>query len=64
MITQEELQELVDQWDVSYEPTFRRPGCARCGRTLWFRMWHVFLKEFGNRREIHLCKHCGRHYGL
>lgn len=64
MITQKQLQKLVDKWDVSYKPTFRRPGCADCGTTLWFRMWHVFLKEFGNKREIHLCGKCGRKYKL
>jgi RNase P subunit RPR2 len=64
MITQKQLQKLVDKWDVNYKPSFRRPTCANCGRTLWFRMWHVFLKEFGNKREIHLCGKCGKKYGI
>ena len=63
-LTQKELQKLVNKWDVSYEPKFRRPHCADCGCVLWFRMWHVFLKEFGNKREIHLCGRCGRKWNL
>lgn len=64
MITQKQLQKLVDKWDVSYKPSFRNPTCADCGKTMYFRMWHVFLKEFGNKREIHLCKRCGRKWGI
>ena len=63
-LTQKELQKLVNKWPVYYEPKFRRPCCADCGKVLWFRMWHVFLREFGNRREIHLCGRCGRKWGL
>jgi len=64
MITPKQIQKLIDKWPVSYKPSFRRPCCASCGKTLWFRMWHIFHKEFGNKREIHLCWKCGKKYGL
>lgn len=64
MITQKQLNKLVQAGHYSLTPQFRRPTCADCGRTLWFRMWHVFLKEFGNKREIHLCNRCGNKYEL
>ena len=63
MITPKQLNDLVQKWgEPEYTPALRRPKCADCGHTLWFRMWHVFLKEFGNKREIHLCNRCYKKY--
>ena len=65
MITQRQLQKLVDKWgEPNYRPQFRFATCASCGRKLYFGMWHVFLKAFGNKREVHLCKRCGKQYHL
>lgn len=64
MISQKKLNELVNAGHFSLKPEFRRPTCANCGRVLWFRMWHIFLKEYGNKREIHLCKNCGEKYNV
>lgn len=64
MISQKELKRFVEKWDINYKPTYRVPRCASCGKKMYFKMWHVFLKEFGYKREVHLCKECGKKYGL
>jgi hypothetical protein len=65
MITPRQFDKLVSKWgEPSYKPTFRRPACASCGRTMYFRMWHIFSDKYGYKREIHLCGRCGRKYGL
>ena len=65
MITPKQIQKLIDKWgEPNYKPVFRRPSCASCGRTLYFRMWHIFHKDFGNKREIHLCGKCGKKWNL
>lgn len=65
MITQKQLDELVKKWgEPSYEPKLRFATCADCGRKLYFGMWHCFIGEYGYKREIHLCRRCGKKYKL
>ena len=65
MITQKQLDELVRKWgEPNLIPQYRRPTCANCGKTMYFGMWHCFIKEYGYKREVHLCKRCGKKYNL
>lgn len=65
MITQKQLKEIIEGWgEPDYEPKYRVPLCAGCGKRVYFRIWHIFLREYGFKREVHLCKKCGKKYGL
>lgn len=64
MVTQKQLDEMVEAGHYSLTPEFRYPNCANCGEPVNGKIWHVFLKEYGNKREIHLCKSCGVKYDL
>ncbi len=42
-------------------PSYRMATCVRCGRRM-ARMWHLWLHDGGFKKEIHLCRRCGKHY--
>jgi RNase P subunit RPR2 len=63
MITQQELVRLANKWPIKWKPEYRRPICIGCGRNVAV-MWHIWLDEGGYKKEVHLCKKCGKGYDL
>lgn len=55
------LLELANRWEPeasSSPPVFRAATCVQCGEPM-AEMWHVWLKDGGFKKEIHLCWDCG-----
>ena len=63
-ITQRQLAELCDRHEPmasASPPRFRRATCVNCGRPM-LRMWHLWLAEGGFKKEVHMCRRCGKAY--
>jgi len=69
MITAQEIGKLLDKWPVehapvrSIKPEYRRYTCFKCSRFM-NKAWHIHYETNNQHRELHLCKKCGREYGL
>lgn len=64
-VTQAELVELAQRWEpaASASPPGRRLSrCAGCGRRT-VRPWHIWLRDGGFRKELHVCNGCVRRRG-
>lgn len=69
-IPQSELMRLANKWEPEASqspPGYRAPTCVKCGRKMFFRMWHLWLNyvdEHGKHwvKELHMCRSCGREY--
>lgn len=62
-VPDEELELLLAQWELvaaGEPPVYRFAKCWRCGRYLFFGMYHVFFRH--RQREAHLCGRCGKLY--
>lgn len=45
----------------SSPPSYRMATCVTCGKRM-IRMWHLWLKTGGFKKEIHMCKRCGKEW--
>jgi len=63
MITQKQLVALADKWEIDFTPQYRMATCADCGAKV-YRMWHCWFVAGGYKKEIHLCRKCGKKYNL
>lgn len=64
LISQDELVELANRHEPAASaspPGFRKATCVKCGRKM-VRMWHLWLHDGGFKKEIHMCKRCGKDY--
>lgn len=62
LIPQAELLRLAAKHEPeasSSPPRYRRATCVDCGRPM-IRMWHLWLLDGGFKKEVHLCKRCGK----
>jgi hypothetical protein len=55
------LANLANNYTPDWEQKFRMATCAACGRRM-IRMFHCWLHQAGWMKEVHLCKHCWKHY--
>jgi len=62
-LTQQDCVDLLNKWDINVVPEYRRFTCAGCGKEM-NRAWHIHCLDGGYKREFHLCKKCGKEYGL
>ena len=63
-ISQNELRRLADKHEPQASaspPSFRMATCVVCGRRMVW-MWHLWLRDGGFKKEVHLCRRCGRAY--
>lgn len=63
-VPQEELYRLADKHEPQASaspPTFRMATCVKCGRRMIF-MWHLWLRDGMFKKEVHLCRRCGKNY--
>ena len=69
MITKEQIYELLDKWPVEHQPVetikpeYRAPTCFCCSKFIR-KAWHIHFQTENQHRELHLCKKCGRKYGM
>jgi hypothetical protein len=64
-ISQTELLRLAEQWEPAAStspPEFRYATCVVCEMEM-AKMWHLWIKVGGFRKELHMCRECGRDYG-
>ena len=63
-ISQNELRRLADKHEPQASaspPAFRMATCVACGKRM-VRMWHLWLRDGGFKKEVHLCRRCGKAY--
>lgn len=63
MISQSDCVKLLNKWKIDMTPQYRRFICAGCGKQM-YKAWHIHCLEGGYKREFHLCRKCGKHYGV
>lgn len=65
-IPQEVLVELANRWEpeASSSPIgFRKATCVVCAAPM-VEMFHIWIKDGGFKKELHMCLECGEGYGL
>lgn len=63
-ISQRELFRLCERHEPEASaspPAYRMATCVVCGRRM-ARMWHLWLAAGGFRKEVHMCRRCGKAY--
>lgn len=63
MITNDQAIELLRKWEIDWTPRYRGFICACCGKEIK-KAWHIHCMDGEFKREIHLCRECGRRYGM
>ena len=63
MISTKEAVKIIDKWSIDWEPQYRGFICGGCGKTVR-KAWHIHVKKFPYKRELHLCRKCGKKYDL
>ncbi len=61
-LTQDEIACLAEMHEpeASASPlAYRMATCVVCGRRM-IRMWHAWTSSGGFKKEVHLCRRCGR----
>jgi len=59
----QKLSEVVKSWHIDITPKYRRYLCGNCLKEI-NRAWHIWFEQDGFKCEVHLCKKCGKEYGL
>jgi len=57
------LLKVVEGWNIKYKPEYRSYKCASCLEHI-IKAWHIWFDYKNWKCEVHLCKRCGRKYGL
>lgn len=42
-------------------PSYRMATCVQCGRRMVC-MWHLWVSNGGFKKEVHMCRRCGKRY--
>ena len=59
-IPPETVLELANYWEPeasSSPPGYRQATCVKCAQPM-VEMWHIWLRDGGFRKEIHMCWDC------
>lgn len=66
MLTREQVSALANSWEPEASQStvkFRKATCVMCARPM-SKMWHIWLDDGEFKKEIHMCKKCGKARGL
>jgi len=67
-LTKKQISKLlvtIKSWDVGSEekPEYRRYKCGNCLKEI-NKAWHIWFECEEFKCEVHLCKKCGKKFGL
>jgi hypothetical protein len=63
LITSEQILEILAGQTIDFTPQYRQSLCSVCLKPK-NKFWHIWLVEGGYKKEIHICRKCGKAYGL
>jgi len=63
MITKKQILEILGTQHIDFTPKYRRSLCSVC-LTEHNKFWHIWLVGGGYKKEIHVCRKCGKKYGM